>query len=167
MTDTTDRLFMEGQPINELTPLPSVPDSRGRVIRLQRITRDLVRSDRKSVFVFGDNMEGRGLGGQAASMRGEPNTIGVPTKWAPKRKASAYFTDDDRVDRNVWHAINGAFEEMRKALVSGRNVVIPAEGLGTGLAELPTRAPKLYAMIEAGIASLQEAPGQWRNAEND
>lgn len=99
-------------------------------------------------------MEGRGFGGQAAEMRGEPNTIGVPTKWSPERKATAYFTDDDRLDRNVWHAINGAFERMRDALDAGRNVVIPADGLGTGLAELPTRAPKLHSMIEAAIASL-------------
>jgi hypothetical protein len=129
---------------------------RGSVIRIAHITRAMVKADRASLFVFGDNMEGRGFGGQAAAMRGELNTIGVPTKWAPERKASAYFTDEDRMDPNVWHAINGAFDEMRKALSAGRNVVIPADGLGTGLAELPARAPKLHAMIEAGIASLQE-----------
>lgn len=129
---------------------------RGRVIRLQRITRTLVQADRDTVFVFGDNMLGRGLGGQAAAMRGEPNTIGVPTKWAPERRPAAYFSDDDRLNRDVWHAIQHAFVEMRAALADGRNVVIPSDGLGTGLAELPTRAPKLYAMIEAAIASLQE-----------
>ena len=130
--------------------------ARGRVIRLQRITRTLVQADRETLFVFGDNMEGRGLGGQAAAMRGEPNTLGVPTKWSPERRATAYFTDDDRLNRDVWHAINEAFVKMRDVLSMGRNVVIPADGLGTGLAELPTRAPKLHAMIEAAIASLQE-----------
>jgi hypothetical protein len=129
---------------------------RGRVIRLQRITRTLVQADRETVFVFGDNMQGRGLGGQAREMRGEPNTIGVPTKWAPERKAAAYFTDEDRLNRDVWHAIREAFDKMRAVLDAGRNVVIPADGIGTGLAELPTRAPKLHAMIEAAIASLQE-----------
>lgn len=130
--------------------------ARGRVIRLQSITRTLVQSDRDTMFVFGDNMEGRGLGGQAAAMRGEPNAIGVPTKWAPERRPSAYFSDDDRLNRNVWHAIREAFDKMRVALDAGRNVVIPSDGLGTGLAELPSRAPKLHAMIEAAIASLQE-----------
>lgn len=129
---------------------------RGRVIRLQRITRTLVQSDRDTVFVFGDNMEGRGLGGQAHAMRGEPNTIGVPTKWAPERRPAAYFSDDDRLNRAVWHAIREAFDKMRIALDTGRNVVIPSDGLGTGLSELPNRAPKLHAMIEAAIASLQE-----------
>lgn len=137
----------------------SDPDTKttGRVIRRKRITRDLVRSDRKSVFVFGDNMEGKGYGGQAAAMRGEPNTIGVPTKWRPDRTPGAYFTDDDAKNRDVWHAIHEAFQQMRSALAEGRNVVIPADGLGTGLAELPKRAPKFHAMIEAAIASLSGA----------
>ena len=128
----------------------------GLVIRLQWITRAMVQSDRNTMFVFGDNMEGRGLGGQAAAMRGEPNTIGVPTKWAPERKTTAYFTDGDRLNRDVWQAIQHAFVKMRSALANGHDVVIPADGLGTGLAELPTRTPKLYAMIEAAIASLQQ-----------
>lgn len=126
----------------------------GRVIRLSRITRTMVQSDRGSVFIFGDNMVGRGLGGQAAAMRGEPNTIGVPTKWRPERTDGAYFTDDDLRDGSVRHAILEAFSRMKNALASGKNVVIPADGLGTGLAELPTRAPKIHAFIEAGISSL-------------
>lgn len=129
--------------------------ARGRVVRLQRVTRSMVQADRATLFVFGDNMEGRGFGGQAAAMRGEPNAIGVPTKWSPERKASAYFSDEDRLNRDVWHAIHGAFEEMRQALASGRNVVIPAAGLGTGLAELPKRAPKIHDKIEAAIAGLE------------
>lgn len=134
------------------------PHRRGLVIRLQTINRAMVQSDRDTLFVFGDNMQGRGLGGQAAAMRGEPNTIGVPTKWAPERKSAAYFSDDDRLNRDVWHAISDAFDMIRKGLDAGRNVVIPAAGLGTGLAELPTRAPKLHAMIETAIASLHEEP---------
>jgi hypothetical protein len=128
---------------------------RGRLIRLQRITREMIRADRENVFVFGDNMARRGLGGQAGAMRGEPNSIGVPTKWAPERTASAYFSDDDRMNRDVWDAIHGAFNQIRIAMDAGRNVAIPADGLGTGLAELPTRAPKLHAMIEAAIAALE------------
>lgn len=130
-------------------------NTRGRVIRERSVTRAMVRANTEKMYVFGDNMEGRGLGGQAREMRGEPNTVGVPTKWSPERRETAYFTDEDRLNRDVWHAINHAFVEMRAALNNGRDVVIPAYGLGTGLAELPTRAPKLFAMIQAGIASLE------------
>jgi len=135
---------------------PTETTHRGRLIRSTWITRLAVREDRDTIFVYGDNMEGRGLGGQAREMRGEPNTIGVPTKWAPERRASAYFTDDDSLNRDVRHAIWEAFDRMRAALDAGRNVVIPADGIGTGLAELPTRAPKLHAMIEAAIAELEK-----------
>lgn len=127
-----------------------------KVIRLARISREDVRSNPKRLYVFGDNMEGRGHGGQAREMRGEPNTVGVPTKWRPGLNPGDYFTDADLKDRNVWRAIHGAFELMRAALAEGREVVIPRDGLGTGLAELQIRAPKIHIMIEAAIRSLNE-----------
>jgi hypothetical protein len=129
---------------------------RGRVIRIKHITRAMVQADRNTLFCFGDNMQSRGLGGQAGAMRGEPNAIGVPTKWAPERREAAYFTDDDMKNRDVRHAILGAFNEMHNALEAGHNVVIPADGLGTGLAELATRAPNLHRWIEDMIAALEE-----------
>ncbi len=127
-----------------------------KIIRPTRITRHMVKQDPQTVFVFGDNMEGRGRGGQAAEMRGEPNTIGVPTKWRPGREERDYFTDNDLKDRDVWYAIHGAFQRIRNALVDGRDVAIPVDGLGTGLAELPKRAPKMHAMIEEAILSLHK-----------
>lgn len=127
---------------------------RGTVQRVPHVTRMMLRNSPEVLFVFGDNMEGRGLGGQAGQMRGEPNSIGVPTKWRPGRQERDYFTDADLNDRDVWHAIRGAFERIRKALETGHDVVIPTDGLGTGLAELPARAPKIHALIEAFIASL-------------
>ena len=35
-------------------------------------------------------------------------------------------------------------------------MVVPADGIGTGLAQLPTRAPRMHSMIEAAIASLEQ-----------
>jgi hypothetical protein len=52
----------------------------GKIIRVARITREMVQADRNTVYVFGDNVARHGLGGQAKAMRGEPNTIGVSTK---------------------------------------------------------------------------------------
>ena len=136
--------------------MPADTIARGRVRRVARITREMVQADRCTVFCFGDNMEGRGLGGQAAVMRGEPNAIGVPTKWRPGRASGDYFTDADWRDGDVRHAITEAFALMRRALDEGRDVVIPADGLGIGLAELPTRAPEMHARIERAIARLSE-----------
>lgn len=139
-------------------PSPTPPDTapRGRVIRLARVTREMVRADRRTIWVYADNMEGKGYGGQAAAMRGEPNTVGVPTKWRPSRSPDAYFTDEDWRDGDVRHAVIGAFTGLRRALDGGRDVVIPAAGIGTGLAELPTRAPALHARIERAIARLEK-----------
>lgn len=130
--------------------------TRGRVLRLPFITRAMVQADRNSIFVFGDNMQRSGYGGQAKEMRNEPNSIGVPTKWAPQRHSWAYFNDDDFLKREVQFRIADAFERMRCALNEGKNVVIPADGVGTGLADLSRRAPKLFTLIEANIADLSK-----------
>jgi len=55
----------------------------GRVIYLPWIERSMLQADPEARFVFGDNAERWGLGGQAKEMRGEPNAIGVATLWSP------------------------------------------------------------------------------------
>lgn len=57
--------------------------------------------------LFGDNLERRGFGGQAASMRGEPNAIGIPTKKSPTYKDEAFFSDDEFGQNKA--AIDAAF----------------------------------------------------------
>jgi hypothetical protein len=107
------------------------------------------------IFVFGDNMQRRGLGGQAKEMRGEPNAIGVPTKWRPDMRPEAFFSDADFDD--VRPSIDEAFNDISAYLDLGFDIVIPADSLGTGLADLPRRAPRIYRYIEDKIASLAKA----------
>ena len=66
-----------------------------------------------------------------------------------------YF-NDAALD-HVSDAINDAFQRIEMALGAGRNVVIPADGLGTGLADLPRRAPRIHRYIEERIAKLERA----------
>ncbi len=40
-----------------------------------------------------DSVQRHGLAGQAKEMRGEPNAIGVATKWAPSTNPKAFFDD--------------------------------------------------------------------------
>ncbi len=131
----------------------------GRIRRAARITREMVRAEPGALFVFGDNMARAGYGGQAREMRGEPNAVGVPTKWRPERNSGAYFTNAAWQSPDVRYAITWAFNRMRHALDAGRDVVIPADGIGTGLAELPARAPELHARIERAIARLEATYG--------
>lgn len=122
-------------------------------VLFQRI---IVRSDLRNnpnvLYLFGDNELRKGMGGQAKEMRGEPNALGIATKAAPDMSASSFWSDDE------FASVVGV---IRKDLVrafwhvqSGGVVVIPADGLGTGYAELPTRAPRVFAALEKEIGRL-------------
>ena len=116
----------------------------GTVIFAAWIDRADLRAEPDARFVFGDNSIRQGLGGQAASMRGEPNAIGVATKWFPGGGADQFFSDDGPAALRL---IDGDIDLVVAALAEGRTVYLPADGLGTGLSQLPTRAPKLHQHI--------------------
>lgn len=109
---------------------------------MEHITRDYIRKNPHKIFLFGDNLQHQGFGGQAKEMRGEPNAIGIPTKKKPSMTENSFFTDDE-YEENI-RVIDSAL--MNIFIKAERNpiVVIPKSGLGTGLAELQTRAPNTY-----------------------
>lgn len=118
---------------------------------LQWITRDFVRAHPDARFVFGDNVARRGYGGQAREMRGEPNAIGIAVKWSPGRAEHDYFRDDDP---RCWAHVRADLARVEAELRAGRVVYVPADGIGTGLAQLPTRAPKLFAHLSDRINAM-------------
>lgn len=129
---------------------------KGRVIRQKLIRRADVRANfRTTFYMFGDNILRTGLGGQAGEMRGEANVIGIPTKWKPARTEDSYFVDADLDYIGVELSIKSGFRTAQEALSRGFNVVIPLDGLGTGLADLPNRAPRIFAFIETMIKELE------------
>jgi uncharacterized protein YihD (DUF1040 family) len=113
------------------------------------IFRQHLRNHPNMQFLFGDNMVRKGFGGQAKEMRGEPNAVGIPTKWSPGMKEQDFFTDDD-FDK-VKDEIDASFNKIKSNVV----LIIPAKGVGTGLAELPQRAPKIYSYILEKIKELE------------
>lgn len=124
----------------------------GHVIRMKFITRKYVQEHPDVLFAFGDNMARIGMGGQAGHMRGEPNSIGIPTKWSP----NLFFNNKDWSDPTVIDEIYKGFYTIEEALKDGKSVVIPSDGLGTGLAGLPERAPLIFRYIDQRIASLEK-----------
>lgn len=122
------------------------------VVKQKWITRDDLKRNPDHLFAFGDNMARRGLGGQAKEMRGEPNAVGVPTKWEPTMYPSGFFSEADL--EKVKPSIDEAFERLRAHLARGGTVVLPRDGLGTGLAALDGRAPSIAALIQAHIEAL-------------
>lgn len=114
-----------------------------RVVVYDRYTKQLCKDSPDTLFVFGDNVEGFGLGGTAC-IRMEPNAIGICTKWRPRREEVDYFDDSPE----CVHAVLEDLSRLAFRMRSGFNcVAFPRGGIGTGLAELPSRAPKLYGLL--------------------
>ena len=115
-----------------------------------RYTREEIRANPDKVYVFGDNLDRRGLGGQAAEARGEPNAIGIPTKYSPLD-----FLSDDDFDAWLPIAVSDC-ERIQKAQAEGKTIVWPKDGIGTGLAALEKHAPKIWKQLQRMIADLRE-----------
>jgi hypothetical protein len=118
------------------------------------IYREDLIANRDTVYVFGDNMARKGLGGQAREMRHEPNAIGVPTKWYPSMTDDSFFNDSDY--EKVVEVLKKDFVSIKDALQSGKKIVFPADGLGTGLSQLQSRSPKIFAYIENSVIEIVE-----------
>ena len=120
------------------------------VTKQKFITRQDIRDNPDKIYLFGDNLHGVGFGGQARQMRGEPNAIGIPTKKNANMYDRDFFTDEE-YEQNI-KAIDKAFNRIPK----GADIVISEAGLGTGLAQLDTRAPKTFAYLMDRLTKLEE-----------
>ena len=117
------------------------------------IRRDL-HLNRRSLYLFGDNEERKGLGGQAGEMRGEPNAHGIRTKKSPGYDRHDFWDDED-FDR-VSLLIKEDFEKPYRWVSNSQTVVIPSAHFGTGRADLKERAPRIFKFIERKIELLVE-----------
>ena len=100
-----------------------------KVRKTKRFSIELAHKHPTYLFVFGDNLVGNGQGGQAI-IRYCKNSFGIPTKKLPSSLPDSFFNDDN-------------FEF----------IVFPEDGLGTGLAQLPEKAPKTYRFLVECINS--------------
>ncbi len=101
------------------------------------------RTNFDTLFVFGDNLERVGSGGQAI-IREQKNSIGFATKKAPGGAKEDFFTDDEYgenckiIDEEIEKIKKYAEEHKYKA------IAFPFMGLGTGLSEMPLRCPNTF-----------------------
>lgn len=123
------------------------------IIFQHRIYRIDLRFNPDVLYVFGDNVARAGLGGQAGEMRGEPNAVGVATKWTPAMSESAFFNDAEYDD--ISKIIDIDFAPLFKAALNRKTIILPSDGLGTGLSEMPVRCPKLYKLVCDNIKMLK------------
>lgn len=116
-------------------------------------TREEVEKETDKVFLFGDNTEDRKNGYKPSStqavIRGLPNAIGIDTKKNRGTNEDSYFTDDDFNEFK-----NQVDEAIRKAKESGKTIVLPEDGIGTGKAQLKSRAPKCFDYLQKELNKL-------------
>lgn len=109
-----------------------------QVSTCERFSVNLCRNHPDKIFVFGDNLDRSGRGGQAI-IRYEPNAFGVPTKRFPRMHESAFFSDQDCERKHVTDSLRRLWQ-----LGQSKHIVFPTDGLGTGLAKMREKSPLIY-----------------------
>lgn len=124
-----------------------------KVFRTDRvIKRDKIKENIDVLYLFGDNVLRKGLGGQAKEMRGEPNTLGIVSKKYPSNEASSFFRDEDFY---YWLEIfSKDIENLAKEVNTGRYRALVIPQIGIGLADLPNKAPKIWKHLKQTLDSL-------------
>ena len=138
--------------------MQDTPIKAGRVGAIAaHYTPEILRSAPNTIFVFGDNMQRKGKGGQAA-VRDEPNAFGIPTKFAPSNAEGSFFTQamTPEQKREVWETIKKDIDTLAQYKAEGKDILLPKNGIGTGLAQLGKHNPQL---MNALIKELQNKLG--------
>ena len=128
----------------------------------ERYTPELLRNNSKSIFVFGDNLQQVGHGGQAI-IRDEPNTLGIPTKVNPSNGQFDFFTDENFVRTGGKKCVDNALYTMEEHLKNTVTVVIPYDFIGTGLAKLWETSPFAFWYINHRVNILMHQYGVSKN----
>jgi hypothetical protein len=110
-----------------------------------------VREYSDYLFIFGDNDVKKGKRGQAI-IRDEPNAAGIPTKKFPTNMSTSFYSDRE-YEKNIIK-IDKAIENIlfRVKNEGYKGVMLPKDGLGTGLAKLNVYAPKTLEYLNNKIS---------------
>lgn len=108
----------------------------------------LCTSNPNAIIVFGDNLIGKGKAGQAI-IRDESNALGVPTKRLPSMEQSAFFSDKQDEYDVVKNKLIYLWNEHKK----GKVIILPEAQIGSGLAKLEQKSPKINELIRRFYAS--------------
>lgn len=117
-----------------------------RIIYVDRLSVELCRENKMSIYVFGDNMIGKGKASQAC-IRDEINSFGIPTKKLPSMMTGS-FLEDTLEERKI---IRGKLLELCEWANRGYQIVFPRDGLGTGLARMELYAPNCFNYMNEAI----------------
>ena len=121
---------------------------------------ELCQNNPEAIIVFGDNLIGKGKKGQAI-IRDCSNSYGVPTKRLPSMKEGSFFSDLDSEYNLVRERLSNLWKEHKE----GKEIIIPINKIGTGLADLQNKSPKTYKMIESFYKAVETEINKGENNE--
>lgn len=125
------------------------------IIRQHRIYRTDLKANPHALYVFGDNLARVGMGGQAKEMRWESNACGIATKRRPTHgNMEDYFHDEDE---DVMGILEDEFKQLHHKRRRYAVLILPSDGIGTGLARLSEFAPNALFYINRKIEELSDA----------
>ncbi|MDP7159320.1 MAG: hypothetical protein QF855_01825 [Candidatus Pacebacteria bacterium] len=125
------------------------------LIKQKFIYRQDLKDHPNNLYLFGDNMAREGMGGQAKEMRGEVNAVGIITKVRPAMGAADFLGDSDL--NEVLKDYGNVYNYCKKFKdFGGADIVVPADGIGTGLALLETKSPKCWNALQFLLEKLEE-----------
>ena len=100
-----------------------------------------------NIYIFGDNNLRIGNGGQA-QIRPCQNSTGVTTKRSPSMTDEAFFNDSFTDLITIMNDLYTLYQIHTNPNCDHMTLVFPKDGLGTGLSELPKRAPFINKQLE-------------------
>ena len=110
----------------------------------KRFSIEQCRTNPTTLFVFGDNLERYGEGGQAI-IRRQTNAIGLVTKKKPGGTKDSYFSDIE-YEQNI-KIIEEDIERIKEYVKNYKTICFAQFGLGTGLSDMPRKCPKTFCYL--------------------
>lgn len=120
------------------------------------ILREKLRKNPDVLYIFGDNLIRKGLGGQAKEMRGESNAIGIVTKRYPSNSPTSFIHDSDLDINHLKTIVDNDISRVIIALKSGKYRALVIPQLGVGLAKLHINAPNFYKYIQDSLDGIDK-----------
>jgi hypothetical protein len=109
-----------------------------QIHRQSRVYRADLEANPNALYIFGDNTERQGLGGQAGEMRGESNAHGIATCQGPGLPFS-----DETYSQNCQVIMDDMIALTERMDSGGYTLVVfPLDGIGTGIANIAEAAPR-------------------------
>lgn len=105
------------------------------------------------LYVFGDNLKQVGMGGQAI-IRNAFNAYGIATKREPSMNEGSFFSDQQDEAFALFDDIYNLIYTFRKHDDVFDTIVLPADGLGTGLSQMPMRSPHLFVWMNQTLSTI-------------